>query len=83
MKRDGETRIVVKRRRDEVLVQRQEDEEYLTVCLILLFVSKSDKVWWKIRGWRGVIGLEERRNDYGGGMDRGQKARRKRTKDQD
>ena len=36
-------RIEVKRRRDEVLVQRQEDEEYLTVCLILLFVSKSDK----------------------------------------
>ena len=50
---------------------------------ILLFVSKSDKVWWKIRGWRGVIGFEERRNDYGGGIDRGQKARRKQMKDHD
>ena len=50
---------------------------------ILLFVSKPDKVWWKICGWRGVIGFEERRNDYGGGIDRGQKARRKQMKDHD
>ena len=40
---------------------------------ILLFVSKPDKVWWKICGWHGVISFEERRNDYGSGIDRGQK----------
>ena len=50
---------------------------------ILLFVSKPDKVRWKISGWRGVIGFEEKRNDYRGGIDRGQKARRKRMNDHD
>ena len=33
--------------------------------------QKSDRVWWKICEWRGVIGLEEWRNDYGGGRRQG------------
>ena len=34
---------------------------------ILLFVFKSDRFWRKNCEWCGVIGLEEWRNDYGGG----------------
>ena len=44
--------------------------------------QKSDRVWWKICEWRGVIGLEEWRNDYSGVEDRGQKVRKRQMKDQ-
>ena len=67
----------MKRRRDEVLVQRQEDEEYIIVCLKVRQGLVEDS-W---LAWRYRFGRKE--NDYGGGIDRGQKARRKRMKDHD
>ena len=54
--------IKIRRRPYKVSVQKQKDEEYL-----IAHFKKSDRVWWKICEWHGVIGLEEWRNDYVGG----------------
>ena len=60
-KRDRSRMTKVERRQKKVLFRDKRMRS------ILLFVFKSDRFWRKNCEWCGVIGLEEWRNDYGGG----------------
>ena len=60
-KRDRGKMTKVERRQNKFLFRDKR------IRSILLFVFKSDRFWRKNCEWCGVIGLEEWRNDYGGG----------------